>query len=161
MKLMYVMYDRFLSLLRWIAGIRRMLSALVLMFGMLFTMGFGCSAFNTSSPVLFFPVQQEGLAQMLILAKGKLVVENGCLRLKPIIGHSRLLIWPYGYSLHTEGKIIEVVNGDGKTVARVGDTIKVGGGPAVSAEIVEIYTGKQPPDECPGLYWLVSEVIDN
>jgi hypothetical protein len=150
----------FIRFLRLAACTRMML--LIFVASISFAIGIGCDA-NSANPSpgdLFFPVQKEGLVQMLTLAKGRLVIENSCLRLKPIIGSSYLLIWPYGYSLHAEGKVIEVINGDGKTVAHVGDTIKIGGGEAVSVEIVMIYTSQQLPDNCKGPYWLVNEVVD-
>lgn len=150
---------RFLGLA---ARTRMMLLSLMFVASISFAMGIGCDAnsVNPSLGDLFFPVQKEGLAQMLIATKGRLVVENSCLRLKPIIGNSYLLIWPYGYSVHLEGKVIEVINGNGKIVARVGDTITVGGGEAASTEIVMIYSSQQLPDNCKGPYWLVSEVIN-
>jgi hypothetical protein len=161
MKPMHMRNSSFTCLLRWVAGRGKMLSALVFMLSIMFIITIGCNinSVNTSSPDLFFPVQKEGLAQMLISAKGRLVLDNNCLCLKPIIGHSYLLIWPYGSSLRIEGKVIEVVNRDGKALARVGDVIKVGGGEAVSAEIVEIYIGYSLPPDCKGPYWLVSEVV--
>ncbi|MCJ7655265.1 MAG: hypothetical protein MUO97_08235 [Dehalococcoidia bacterium] len=154
--------NEFIRFLRMAARIRTMLLRLIFVASISFAMGIGCDA-NSANPSpgdFFFPVQKEGLAQMLTLAKGRLVIENSCLRLKPIIGSSYLLIWPYGYSLHTEGKIIEVIDGNGNIVAHVGDTIKVGGGEAVSVEIVMIYTSQQLPDNCEGPYWLVNEVVN-
>jgi len=117
---------------------------------------------NTPSLTPFFPVQKSGLDQMLALAEGKLVLDNGYLRLKPLIffGDSYLLIWPHGFSLLTEGEEIQVIDSDRQVVASVGDRIKVGGG-EVPAEIVEKYIGQPLPDNCPGLYWIVSEVVDN
>jgi hypothetical protein len=120
---------------------------------------------NTPSLTPFFPVQKSGLDQMLSLAEGKLVLDNGYLRIKRIlalrfIGESDLLIWPYGYSLRIEGKEIQVIDSDGQVVARVGDRIKVGGG-EVPAEIVEKYIGQPLPDDCKGPYWIVSEVVDS
>jgi hypothetical protein len=110
----------------------------------------------TTTP--FFPVQMDGLDQMNALAEGKLVLDSGYLRLKPSFGESHLLIWPYGYSLSIEGKEIQVIDSDGQVAARVGDRIKVGGG-EVPAEIVERYIGQPLPDNCPGPYWIVSEVV--
>jgi hypothetical protein len=127
------------------------------------------NSFTTAPTAPYFPVQKEPDPSYIYpaaLAEGKLVLDNSNLRLKPSWGKGdvwskgELLVWPYGYSLRINGKQIQIIDNDGQLVARVGDKIKVGGG-EVPAEIVEIYTGKRPPDECPGPYWLVSEVIDN
>jgi hypothetical protein len=110
----------------------------------------------------FFPVQKEIPSEhMAALAEGKLIRDNGYLRLQRnfIDGiDSVLLVWPYGFSQRTEGDGIQVVDSNGHVVARVGDDIKVGGGEA-SAEIVEKYIGQPLPADCPGPYWLVSEVV--
>jgi len=113
---------------------------------------------NISTPAPFFPVQRGGLDQMTALAEGKLVLDNGYLRLKGFFGEGESLVWPYGFSLRTEGKEIQVIDSDGQLVARVGERIKVGGG-EVPAEIVEKYIGQPLPDNCTGPYWIVSEVI--
>ena len=97
---------------------------------------------------------------MTSLAEGKLVLDNGYLRLKGFFGKGDLLIWSYGFSLCTEGKKIQIIDSDGQVVARVGDRIKVGGG-QVPAEIVEKYIGQPLPDDCKGPYWIISRVIDN
>jgi len=118
---------------------------------------------DTAPSVSFFPVQLEKYAKEpypSALATGVLVLDNGHLRLKPAtgVGDSNLLIWPYGYSLYTEGKEIQIINGEGKAVARMGDIIKVGGG-EIPIVIVGKYIGQTLPDDCIGPYWLVSEVV--
>lgn len=113
--------------------------------------------------VSFFPIQLDKYAKEAYpsaLATGILALDNGRLRLKPItgIGDSNLLIWPPDFSVHIQDNTIHILNKDGNTVARVGDKIKAGGG-QVPAEIVEKYIGQPLPDNCPGPYWLVSEVV--
>jgi len=124
-----------------------------------------CSNNSTStlSSVSFFPVQLNKYAKEAYpsaLATGILELDDGHLRLKPItgIGDSNLLIWPPGFSVHIQDNTIHILNKDGNTVALVGDKIKAGGG-QVPAEIVEKYIGQSLPDNCPGPYWLVSEVV--
>ena len=68
---------------------------------------------------------------------GKLVVEDGCLRLvgdRPVLPDDRfqrypdngyLLVWPPGYSINTDVEPIQIIDGAGLIVARVGDTIRV------------------------------------
>jgi len=117
---------------------------------------------NNSARVSFFPVQMAEHAKgpyPSALATGILVLDGGRLRLEyQGTGYSNLLIWPYGYSQYIEGEEIRIVNIEGKTVARVGDIIKVGGG-EVPIVIVEKYIGKTLPEKCPGPYWLVSKVV--
>lgn len=163
MKLIHVGYSGFTSFIRWSARTQTIVLALMCASASVLITATACyqNSNGISSRAPFFPVQKEGLAQMLISEQGKLVLDNDCLRLKPIIGDSYLLIWPYGYSLQIEGKMMQIINEEGKTVARVGDVIKVGGGPAVSAEIAAIYSAQVLPDNCRGPYWLVSEVIDS
>lgn len=151
-------------MLSCLLGRRKIISAMVCVLVVVPIVAIGCHD-NTPSLTPFFPVQKSGLDQMLSLAEGKLVLDNGYLRIKRIlalrfIGESDLLIWPYGYSLRIEGKEIQVIDSDGQVVARVGDRIKVGGG-EVPAEIVEKYIGQPLPDDCKGPYWIVSEVVDS
>lgn len=111
----------------------------------------------------FFPVLSEpNSIYPSNLARGRLVLDDNCLRLKPLyfFGRGVLLIWPYGYSLKTEDNTIRVTDSDGLMVARVGDWIKVGGG-EIPVEIVEKYLGKPLPENYPGPYWIVSGVIKN
>jgi len=116
---------------------------------------------NISTPAPFFPVQRDGLSQMDALLEGRLELDNGYLRVK-YFDDNYLLIWPHGFSLHTEGEEIQVVDSEGQIAARVGETIKVGGGeiPAKFAEfIAEEVIGRSLPDDCAGPFWKVSEVI--
>ena len=118
----------------------------------------GCEN-NTSSPYL--PVLKEAESVYpTALAKGRLVLDDNCLRLKPFYFFSKgdLLIWPYGYSFKTQDSKICIADADGLIVARVGDWIKVGGG-EITLDIVEKYLGKPLPENYPGPYWLVSGVI--
>lgn len=156
---MHVRYCRLASMLSCLPGGRRIVSVLVCVLVVVPIVAVGCHD-NTPSLTPFFPVQKSGLDQMLSLAEGKLVLDNGYLRLKRFFGKGDLLIWPYGYSLRIEGKEIQAIDSDGQVVARVGDRIKVGGG-EVPAEIVEKYIGQPLPDNCTGPYWIVSEVVDS
>jgi len=157
---MCVRYFRLASMFRWLMGGRRIVLALVCVLVMVPIVATGCPD-NTSLPAPFFPVQESSdLDQMPALAEGKLVLDNGYLRLKGFFGEGELLIWPYGFSLRIEGKEIQVIDSDGQVAACVGGRIKVGGG-EVPAETAEKYIGQLLPDDCKGPYWIVSGVIDN
>ena len=61
---------------------------------------------------------------------GKLVLEEGCLRVEvPARGSSlrvsRLVIWPSSFTFEEESGSIRIIDGLGRTVARVGDHIRV------------------------------------
>ena len=113
---------------------------------------------NTPPVTPYFPVLKEPESiYPESLAMGRLSIIDNCLRLKP--GESLLLIWPYGYTLAINGGEISVVDNKGHIVARVGDSIKVGGG-EIPLEIVEKYIGGPLPDNCTGPYWLVSHIVE-
>jgi hypothetical protein len=116
---------------------------------------------NPSSHPLFFPVLNEPESiYPNALARGRLVLDHNCLRLKRFyfFGKGSLLIWPYGYSVETQNKKISVVDNNGEVIARVGDWLKVGGG-EIPKEIVEKYIGKPLSDNYTGPYWLAAGVI--
>jgi hypothetical protein len=117
--------------------------------------------------VAFFPVQRpeyEGLAYPAALTFGVLVLENGYLRLRspyldvfPVT--TQLVIWPPGSALQITNGVVEVVN-YGRTIARVGEKLEIGGG-QVPEVIVTKYTGESIPSDCPGPYWLAAPGIYN
>jgi len=117
------------------------------------------------SSVTFFPVQKDGyeaLPYPAALAQGKLVLNNGYLRLKPSVesDDGDLIIWPPGSTLKVANNVIQVVNREGVSIGEVGKTLQIGGG-EIPVEIVLKYTGQTPPDDCPGPYWLAAPGIYN
>ncbi len=75
---------------------------------------------------VYFPVNGHARgspSSMAALLEGELKLDEECLR----VGEA-LVIWPAGFSSHVEGGPVEVRNGGGKTIARVGDRLGVGGG---------------------------------
>ena len=147
----------------WLTGKRRLLCVtLTLMLGILPLTMTGCSSGGSLSAP-YFPVQKNaGGPQMLALSTGKLVLDNGYLRLKSFLGiNNHMLIWPYGYSVQMEEKRIRIIDDKGKTAAIVGGKIKVGGGEVKAVEIVEKYIGEPLPPDCAGPWWIVSRVIED
>lgn len=111
----------------------------------------------TSPTVAYFPVRQDSGPSPLALNSGKLVLKDGCFRLAwP--GSSELLIWPHGYTYRVSGSRIDILNENGAVVAHSGQFIKLGGGEVPS---IQYLTGTRPPENCPGPYWLVGEVVGN
>ena len=114
---------------------------------------------NTSSSAPFFPVQKDpNLDYMEALLVGELVIEDGCLRVD-----DDLLVWPHGFSLSIEGEVIQVIDGTGQPIARVGDKVEVSGGEVGTSELPEGYlseiSAQLPSDRCLGPYWIIGEEI--
>ena len=59
---------------------------------------------------------------------GELVLDGPCLRLGGGDGHGDTIIWPAGFTPHVDQGVVQVRNGAGRTIARVGDRIAGGGG---------------------------------
>lgn len=162
-------YNKLNRLSCWLSGVERKALIFLCMLAAVLSAAVACNdnstsiSSSTSSSTPFFPVQKAGLGRMEALLEGKLVLDNGCLRVK-YFDDNYLLIWPYGFSLRTKGKEIQVVDSDGQVVARVGDKITVGGGEVpgegVKEFIEESITGQPLPDNCTGPYWIVGVVVN-
>lgn len=87
--------------------------------------------------------------------RGELVIENGCLRVKQDDGSSRLIIWQPGYWLHNNQGRIEVVDGEGQVVCRVGERIALG----LAAADLEQQLREPLPTLCPEPFWVMDEII--
>ena len=118
-------------------------------------------------PVAYFPTLKEApqTGYTLQLSRGRLVVESGCIRLRSplptygfFFGPSRMIVWPYGYSVCVEGNRMVIRNEKGEAVARVGDFVRVGGG-AISRQTAELVVSRPLPEKCHGPYYVVSGVI--
>lgn len=122
-----------------------------------------CSNNSTSAPIPepFFPSLNKPLnAYPAGLATGKLILDNRCLRLEGTNGESLLIVWPYGFSARVESNKVLIINEKGEVVTSVGKDF-AGGGGEVPRSIVEELMGQSLPDNCPGPYWLLSEVEKN
>lgn len=121
---------------------------------------------STKPEVVFISQKPSGGRRdvMQALAVGRLVVDDvGCLRLRDnrAGGGGDLIVWPPGYSMRVEDGEIQIVRGDGQTVARVGDKMELGGGQIASStgsrgmyeEFLNI------PEKCTGPLWIVGEVV--
>ena len=58
---------------------------------------------------------------------GELVLDGPCLRIKGKY-NMNTVVWPAGFTPHVEDGVVQVRNGAGQTIARVGDEIAGGGG---------------------------------
>lgn len=110
---------------------------------------------------LIFPRQDppEGeLVEMAALLIGRLVEEQGCLRIVADEGSGHLVIWPYDHTVAVEADgTIAIRDGNGTVVARVGDLVRMGGGesPSIQSETVRANLGT-----CEGPYWFAARGIE-
>jgi len=112
---------------------------------------------NTSTSAPFFPVQKDPNPPTYMTAElvGELVLKDGCLRVDEF-----LLVWPHGFSVSTDDGVIHIIDDNGKSIMRVGDKIKLGGGGGeMPSEHIAIYSAELPSGRCSGPYWIVGEVI--
>jgi len=95
----------------------------------------------------------------LPLLQGKLILENGCIRVNPVkdflAGDSFLLIWHPKFSTRTENGVVQVIDSStGDVLASVGDYVEMGdNGDTVNP------LKKPIPEECAGPYRAVGEFI--
>ena len=106
----------------------------------------------------------DGFATALI--GGELVLEGrGCLRIARQRGPSPVPVWPSGYGARVEGDEVRVVNGRGRTVARVGERIRAGGGEVSSLNelnAVEREEAREIQERCAsGRHWLGAAAVKN
>ena len=102
---------------------------------------------------LFFPRQKSvkgPRAVMAALNGGELVLDGDCLRVGRM--NDPTIVWPAGFTPHIEDGVVQVRDGAGRTIARVGDEIYMGGG-EISAEFRGL-----DPERCPGKYWIADSV---
>jgi len=107
-------------------------------------------------PGVAFP-RQAPLVTVVMEAQliGDLLLVDGCLRVKDIYsGDSILPIWPPEFTLRAEDDQLQVLDGDGQVVARVGEEVYMGGGEVSSPSLPDCVR-PQLPAECSGPYWIV------
>ena len=70
-------------------------------------------------------VMASGRVLMQALGMGELVLDGPCLRLGD---SSTTIVWPAGFTPHSDSGVLQVRNGAGRVIAAVGDEIAAGGG---------------------------------
>ena len=118
-----------------------------------------------------FPLQRathEKPAYSEGLFRGDLIMDNGCLRIRPTSidvepTTDYLVVWPAEYAVGIDENTIKVVTAHGAyKMAEIGDDLVVSGGrleeilPVVNIDFFFLST---IPDECPGPYWVVKSVL--
>ena len=80
------------------------------------------------TPVQFIREKPEMPANRIYMdadGKGVLTLQDNCLRLNE---DGPVIIWPHGFTPHSNNGIIEVHNAGGQTVTKVGELLEIGGG---------------------------------
>ncbi|HZE20617.1 MAG TPA: hypothetical protein VE082_01060, partial [Desulfobaccales bacterium] len=103
---------------------------------------------------IYFPMQPPTNVYLTALMEGTLVLDsNGCLRVETPGGVSPLVLWHHDFELRVEGEQIDVLDGEGRVVGRVGEAIRMGGGEAPAVSIPGL-----PREACPGPYWELGQI---
>jgi len=131
--------------------------ALAFVFVIMIIMLDGC---NKIPKVQFFPVQKEGLPQMVVAGNGQLVLDHGYLKLRKFFGilGSDFIIFPYGYTYNIQKNTVNIINEKEQIVAKVGDFVKTGGGEVTEKTIAEKIVGTQLPSDFNGPYWVAGDL---
>lgn len=105
------------------------------------------------------PVLDEWIVGEMSL-NGKLRLFNRCPQIVPDDDPVHYTpVWPPDYGMRVQGSDIEVVNGAGQGVVRVGEEVRLGGGRISGTWDAKEYQRLQKdlPCECLGPYWIVKE----
>lgn len=115
---------------------------------------------------LFFPQQirptENPITSLTARLDGTLIVDGQCLRVQDDQGQKWLPVWRWDHVLHVEQGTVSIQSTTGKTLARVGDAIGLGGGElSPSASFWQLATPSQLNmlRTCGGPYWFVSEIV--
>jgi hypothetical protein len=115
---------------------------------------------SASELAIFFPQLKpvEGTRETMTAdLTGQLVLFDNCLRvIADYSGTNYLLVWPSEFMLNVEGEVVQILDGTGQVVARVGDQIWTGGG-----EVPESFVREENRGTCPGPYFEVGEGFGN
>jgi hypothetical protein len=105
---------------------------------------------QTLGPVTTFPqARYPAGAEMQALARGRLEIVNGCIRLG-----EGLIIWPSSAVLERDGDRIVIRDRQTGTFATIGAEIEMGGGQSPGIDAAHL-TGPIPAS-CAGPYWIAT-----
>ena len=95
---------------------------------------------------------------------GQLILDDGCLRVEvpPDVngsGGSSLLIWPSGYTLSAEDRVVRVADGNGRVAAHVGDHIRLSRATVSYKEARDQSLIQGLPEDCAGPHFLVGDEV--
>lgn len=131
--------------------------------------GVGLEGTATSEPVIVpeepaiaFPRKGATEDLMESLMMGRLILVDRCLRIEDSESDTSLLVvWPYDFNWQITNGIVEVLDGTGQVVARVGEGVSMGGGEldSLAGMGIDNPIQAQIPDSCPGPYWFVGSGV--
>ena len=95
---------------------------------------------------------------------GQLILDEGCLRVEvpPDVngpGGSSLLIWPSGYTLSAEDRVVRVSDDNGRVAARVGDHIRLSRATVSYKEARDQGLLRGMSEDCGGPFYLVGDEV--
>ena len=95
---------------------------------------------------------------------GQLILDDGCLRVEvpPDVNGPRgssLLIWPSGYTLSAEDRVVRVADDNGRVAAHVGDHIRLSRATVSYKEAQDQGLLRGMTEECAGPYFLVGDEV--
>lgn len=102
-------------------------------------------------PSVHFPqLKMASGSYMLALLTGKLTLKDGCLCVEDTI-----IIWQPDYFLNSNNGTIEILDREGKVVARLGEEVVIGGGGySVPIEDINRMLKEPLPSGCDGPFWI-------
>ena len=119
---------------------------------------------------VYFPKQDGTLAPEdgMELFSGRLILWEKCLQVADDVirvrdrvyaGISPLIIWPHDFHLRTEDGVVEIVDGTGSVVARVGDEVEFDAFILTYEEAKDHGGLAEITPACSGPYWAVEETF--
>lgn len=108
---------------------------------------------------IYFPAAESAsLGYPMATIHGTLIFDGKYLLIRTEYLDTFLIIWPYGYSVNSDGDEIQILDESDQVVAHVGDFIIAGGGETSKEVVEENYIRASLPDDYEGPYWLTFEV---
>jgi len=116
---------------------------------------------SSTNAEVFFPKQKPAKLGYEELQSGELVRDaEGCLRVR-YQGGNVVPLWPANLEPSVRGDEVQVLDGEGRVVGRVGEKISMGGGGVteemLTEDILDRRTKRELLERCPGAYFLVQE----
>ena len=114
---------------------------------------------NPDDSIYFPQLKSRSTSFMEALLIATLVVEDGCLRAhQDESNESYTIVWQTDYFLNNNDGLIEMLDREGNVVARVGETIYLGGGEVRQVDAEQL---RAPvPERCAGpKFWLMGEFL--
>ena len=121
------------------------------------------TAASDPSKTILFPRQEKTdgeRAVMDALIPGTLVLVDNCIRIDSDEAKtSYLLIWPPDFNMTIENGTINILNGEGRIVAYIGNRVQISGGEIKLLSMLDKPVQEQVPPQCAGPYWIVGDEV--